>query len=135
MEFTQELSCADYKEALKSNASNKLIRSCSRSELIFDTSVVLTSVTQEYGLICDEILLRSLFNSLYLGGMLIGSFVIGILSDKWGRLRVHLNSCVSKISSGAERAKQAEPNLTPRLPGAIRKKMAKKVAVASEASF
>ena len=46
---------------------------CSRDELIFDHSIVLTSVTEDYDLTCDHSIVRSIFNSLYMGGMLLGN--------------------------------------------------------------
>ena len=60
---------------------------CTREELVFDHSIVTTSVTQDYGLTCDHLIVRAIFNSLYLGGMLVGSFIIGLVSDRFGRLK------------------------------------------------
>ena len=73
---------------------------CSNDELIFDQSIVLTSVTQDYGLTCDDLFVQSIFNSLYLAGMLIGSFLIGMFSDKFGRLKAMILSIFLVSGSG-----------------------------------
>ena len=55
--------------------------------MIFDRSIVKTSVTEDLEMTCDDLYLQSIFNSLFLGGMLLGSFSIGIVSDKIGRVK------------------------------------------------
>ena len=83
------------------NNSNELkTEKCSKNELIFDRSTVLTSVTEDYGLVCDELFLQSIFNSLYLGGMFVGSFMIGMISDKFGRLKAMIFSIFLVSGSG-----------------------------------
>ena len=61
---------------------------------------MLTSVTEDYGLVCDELFLQSIFNSLYLGGMFVGSFMIGMISDKFGRLKAMIFSIFLVSGSG-----------------------------------
>ena len=83
------------------NNSNELkTEKCSKNELVFDRSTVLTSVTEDYGLVCDELFLQSIFNSLYLGGMFVGSFMIGMISDKFGRLKAMIFSIFLVSGSG-----------------------------------
>ncbi len=82
----QALNCQEYVQALlQDNGSTLEIGTCPPEQIIYDASIVQTSVTEDYGLICDRAIVRSVFNSLYLLGMLLGSFVIGIISDKFGR--------------------------------------------------
>ena len=83
----QGTTCEEYKEALKDPQTAKENVTCSRDELVFDRSIVTSSVTEDYDLTCDHSIVRSIFNSLYLGGMLVGSFVIGLVSDRFGRLK------------------------------------------------
>jgi hypothetical protein len=74
---------------LEQNDTTKITSdSCARDQLVFDKSIVLDSVVTQFGLTCDHQIVRSIFNSLYLFGMLIGSFVIGLVSDRFGRLKV-----------------------------------------------
>ena len=80
-------SCQDFKNALKDPSVQKVNVTCSREELVFDHSIVTSTVTEDYGLTCDHSFVRSIFNSLYLGGMLVGSFIIGLVSDRFGRLK------------------------------------------------
>ena len=88
---TSGMNCDDYTSTLATtNISDLKMEECSKDELIFDQSVVLTSVTVDYGFTCEELFLKSVFNSLYLGGMLVGSFIIGLISDKFGRLKARL---------------------------------------------
>ncbi|XP_028514055.1 organic cation transporter-like protein [Exaiptasia diaphana] len=44
-----------------------------------------TSTVSEWKLICDRAYLGATINSCFFAGMLIGSFVTGMLSDAWGR--------------------------------------------------
>ena len=80
-------SCQDFKKALKDPSIQKVNVTCSREELVFDHSIVTSTVTEDYDLTCDHSFVRSIFNSLYLGGMLVGSFIIGLVSDRFGRLK------------------------------------------------
>ena len=59
-----------------------------------------TSVTEDLDMTCDELYLRSIFNSLFLGGMLLGSFSIGMISDKFGRVKALVLSIFLTASSG-----------------------------------
>ena len=58
---------------------------CSNSELIFDTRVVSSSIVQDLNMLCDQAYQKSIFSSLYTVGVLLGSFVIGVTSDTFGR--------------------------------------------------
>ena len=81
-------SCYDYiNSAENSDLEDCNTEKCPKSELIFDRSIVKTSVTEDLEMTCDDLYLQSIFNSLFLGGMLLGSFSIGIVSDKIGRVK------------------------------------------------
>ena len=82
------------------NISKPKTEKCSSEELVFDRSIVHTSITEDYGLTCDDMVVQSIFKSLYLGGMLIGSFLIGMLSDKFGRLNAMILSIFLVGGSG-----------------------------------
>ena len=76
------------------------IEKCPQNELVFDRSIVKTSITEDFDMTCDELYLRSIFNSLFLGGMLLGSFSIGMISDKFGRVNAMVLSIFLTASSG-----------------------------------
>ena len=59
-----------------------------------------TSITEDFDMTCDELYLRSLFNSLFLGGMLLGSFSFGMISDKFGRVKALILSIFLVGGSG-----------------------------------
>ena len=66
------MNCQEYRDALKNPNVKKSSKICSKNQLIFDRSIVLTTVTEHYQLTCNDDIVRSIFNSLYMGGMLIG---------------------------------------------------------------
>ena len=56
--------------------------SCGHDDLIFDWTVVRSSLTADMGFTCDNDHLFSIFNAGYMLGMLTGAFVLGIIADK-----------------------------------------------------
>ena len=94
-------SCSAYiNTALNKSEDCKFIEKCPQNELVFDRSIVKTSVTEDLDMTCDELYLRSIFNSLFLGGMLLGSFSIGMISDRFGRVKALVLSVFLTASSG-----------------------------------
>ena len=94
-------SCSAYiNTALNKSEDCKFIEKCPQNELVFDRSIVTTSVTEDLAMTCDELYLRSIFNSLFLGGMLLGSFSIGMISDRFGRVKALVLSVFLTASSG-----------------------------------
>ena len=83
------------------NIKKEGIETCPPEDLIFDRSVVSSSVTEDYNLVCDQQIIRTIFNSLYLLGMLFGSFFFGMLSDQFGRLKALILSIFAMGASGA----------------------------------
>ena len=98
---TNNGSCSDYiNSALNNPEDCSFIEKCPQNELVFDRSIVKTSITEDFDMTCDELYLRSIFNSLFLGGMLLGSFSIGMISDKFGRVNAMVLSIFLTASSG-----------------------------------
>ena len=64
--------CQEYVQALADPNVIKINVTCTRDDLIFDRSVVLNSFTEYYDLTCGHSIVRNVFNSLYMGGMLLG---------------------------------------------------------------
>ena len=94
-------SCSEYiNSASPGEECTTITEKCPKNELIFDRSIVKTSVTEDLGMTCDDLYLRSIFNSLYLGGMLLGSFSIGMVSDKFGRVKALILSIFLVGGSG-----------------------------------
>ncbi|XP_037094065.1 organic cation transporter protein-like [Pollicipes pollicipes] len=55
------------------------------SQYVYDKSVMHTSAVSEFSLTCGREWLSPLANSLYMGGMLVGSLGFGYISDRFGR--------------------------------------------------
>jgi len=64
----------------------------------YDTSVFSETVITEFNLICDDKYLDGLATSLYMVGILVGSMIFGIVSDKFGRRPVMLGSSIAAFS-------------------------------------
>ena len=56
-------------------------------------------MVSEYGLTCDDHYLRSLVGSTYMLGMLFGSIIFGIVSDRFGRITALMCSVVTMTTS------------------------------------
>ena len=84
------MSCSEYAQEFQTSSANPdsqmKTEKCPFPDLIFDQTIVESSLTQYYDLVCQKSFLQSIFNSLYLVGMMIGSFLIGLISDSFGRL-------------------------------------------------
>ena len=99
-EGSQE-SCESFVGRLSGLSENETeTEDCPAEELVFDDSVVNSSFSIYHGFYCSKFSLFNVFNSLYLGGMLVGSFVIGVISDLKGRLTALMVSVVLLSASG-----------------------------------
>ena len=75
---------------------------CSKEDLIYDRSVMKTTLIEDYGLVCEKaglrseelhytsssqsnVKIRTIYNSIYMLGMLFGSYIFGWISDRFGR--------------------------------------------------
>ncbi|XP_075975244.1 organic cation transporter protein-like [Anticarsia gemmatalis] len=76
---------------------NNLTNYCPCENPQYDTSSVVSSVTSEWDLICDKTSLASLAQSILHVGILTGSFLLGYMSDRYGRKTVVLMSLVLEI--------------------------------------
>jgi OCT family organic cation transporter-like MFS transporter 4/5 len=84
-----------YKDVLQS-----ITVSCSTKELVYDKSVVTSSFSIDHEFVCDRYYLKGIFNSLYMVGMLIGAFILGIIADRWGRRSAFFISTLLVGSAG-----------------------------------
>ena len=55
-------------------------------EWTFDRSVLESTASSEFNIVCDQAFLKSLANTFRMSGLLLGSFFFGWLSDKMGRV-------------------------------------------------
>jgi len=66
----------------------------------YDRSTWPETAVSQFDLVCDRDYLRSLSQSLYMFGVMVGSFVSGLASDRFGRHRVTLISAFGLLASG-----------------------------------
>lgn len=70
------------------------------TEYIYDYSVFKSSALIEWDIVCDKTWLRATSGSLYMVGVLLGSFLFGHYSDKYGRKPVLLIGYAIQVTSG-----------------------------------
>lgn len=81
----------------RGNYTEKL--TCGTSQ-VYDTSQFRTSAVIDYGLVCERAWLRATVQSTYMIGMLLGSYILGDISDRVGRKPVFLSSLVVMVIVG-----------------------------------
>merc|ERR1711990_503591 len=54
-----------------------------------------TTLIEDYGLVCEKAGLRTIYNSIYMLGMLFGSYIFGWISDRFGRMKALMLSTVA----------------------------------------
>ncbi|XP_037793752.1 organic cation transporter protein-like [Penaeus monodon] len=59
------------------------------TKFAFDNSTYASTITSEFGLVCDYSFLRATFKSVYFLGALVGSVLNGWISDRYGRKTMH----------------------------------------------
>jgi OCT family organic cation transporter-like MFS transporter 4/5 len=60
----------------------------------FDTSFRESSITSEWSIVCDQKWLRAVIQAVYMGGLVTGSFFMGDLSDRYGRVPILFASSI-----------------------------------------
>ena len=67
---------------------------------MFDDSVVTSSLVRDFGFVCGDSRLRSIYSALYMLGMLFGSYLFGWISDTYGRLNALMMAVVTVSLAG-----------------------------------
>ena len=62
-----------------------VVGTCSKSDLVFDRSVVASSASVDFGLTCEESKWRAWLGTAFQFGMLAGSWGVSEVSDRFGR--------------------------------------------------
>ena len=90
-----QISCNAFLSILRSsNATNNIIEeTCPIDQVVYDKSVVDSSLATRFEFACGRFALRGIFNSFMMVGMLIGSFPVGMFSDRFGR-KLALAACI-----------------------------------------
>ncbi|KAH8332812.1 hypothetical protein KR074_011293 [Drosophila pseudoananassae] len=96
-----EIYDVEYSEAYLNGSiprSTNQTRSC--SAYVYDRSKYLNSAVTEWDMVCDRSLLSATSDSLFMLGVLLGSFIFGQMSDKLGRKPTFFASLVIQLIFG-----------------------------------
>ena len=93
-------SCDFYLSQIERNASDIRLMTCSTDQLIFDTTVVETSIVTEYGLTCFKSDAKNIIGSVFMVGVMLGSVCAGIFADRFGRLPTLMIGAAGTTLSG-----------------------------------
>ena len=80
-------SCEEFLNMLQNDTIENIIETCDKDQLVFDKSVVSSSLVEDMDMTCSESYQRDFLNSIYMIGSMIGSSTFGVISDKYGRVR------------------------------------------------
>ena len=78
------LTCQDY---MAMNTTELVELPCTNDDLIYDTSVVTSSLLKDFGLSCHRWIETSILGATQMFGVLAGSTVVGYISDRFGRVK------------------------------------------------
>ncbi|XP_040266230.1 solute carrier family 22 member 6-A-like [Bufo bufo] len=67
---------------------------------VYDRSVFSSTIVTEWDLVCNHRKMRQIAQSIYMAGVLAGAFVLGSLSDRFGRKSILTSSCLMMAVSG-----------------------------------
>lgn len=93
-------SCDFYLSELQRNSTDLELMSCTSDDLLFDTTLVEDSLVTIYGLTCDRKWIKSLLGAIFMVGVFIGSYVFGVLADKFGRMPAIMTGVTVTAVSG-----------------------------------
>uniref|UniRef100_A0A0K2TL63 Major facilitator superfamily (MFS) profile domain-containing protein n=1 Tax=Lepeophtheirus salmonis TaxID=72036 RepID=A0A0K2TL63_LEPSM len=79
-------SCKTYLDTISKVNEQNVNQSCDAGSIIYDLHQgVHSSISMESGWVCEHAYIETLVGASYMIGVLIGSFVLGFFSDKYGR--------------------------------------------------
>ncbi|XP_056382927.1 solute carrier family 22 member 20-like isoform X2 [Hyla sarda] len=67
---------------------------------VYDRSAFSSTIITEWDLVCNYRKMRQVAQSIYMAGVLAGAFVLGSLSDRFGRKAILTSSCLTMAVSG-----------------------------------
>ena len=85
--------CDQYVNELQSANNNNIskeifLETCKKSELVFDRSIVESSLVEDFDMTCSDVFQKDLINSVFMIGAIIGSLCNGIMADNFGRMKI-----------------------------------------------
>ncbi|XP_072277505.1 solute carrier family 22 member 20-like [Pyxicephalus adspersus] len=71
-----------------------------RDGWVYDKSIFVSTIVTEWDLVCDLRKMRQVAQSIYMAGVLVGAFILGSLSDRFGRKTILSSSYLMLAVSG-----------------------------------
>ncbi|XP_071750279.1 organic cation transporter protein [Lepeophtheirus salmonis] len=91
-------SCLLYEDPLADHAQDNRTIKCTKWE--YDQSYFNNTIIQEWNLVCDRDYLSKLSQTIYFAGLLVGVFLSGIISDKFGRKKALVPMTIGMATAG-----------------------------------
>ena len=99
-ETASKENCNQYINALTDDSVTKTKASCGYQDLIWDNSVVTSSIVKDYDFTCGNSYKKQIYGVLYMIGMFFGSYIVGMISDKFGRMKALMLGVILIATSG-----------------------------------
>jgi len=72
---------------VKHGDQEEMPATCGATDLVFDRTLMASTVVEEFDLVCDRAGLRTVVNIMYMLGLLVGAYLFGWISDQFGRIK------------------------------------------------
>jgi len=117
LEWSPNYTCSDGKDESTSKGNIDYDGACFRSDNVtsctdfdYDTSLFTSTVVSDFNLVCGRQYIQTLSKTIYMMGMLVGSFVFGWMGDMCGRRMAFLATtiCLTLGSVGCAVAPNVE---------------------------
>ncbi|KAM4017103.1 solute carrier family 22 member 6-A-like [Anomaloglossus baeobatrachus] len=73
---------------------------CCKDGWVYDRSAFSSTIVTEWDLVCNHRKMRQVAQSIYMAGVLAGAFMLGSLSDRFGRKAILISSCLTMAVAG-----------------------------------
>ncbi|XP_018409827.1 PREDICTED: solute carrier family 22 member 20-like [Nanorana parkeri] len=96
-------SCIRFKNAelgLWTNVTSSNNTESCKDGWVYDKSIFISTIITEWDLVCDLRKMRQVAQSIYMAGVLVGAFILGNLSDRFGRKTILTGSYLMMAVSG-----------------------------------
>ncbi|XP_069824407.1 solute carrier family 22 member 6-A-like [Dendropsophus ebraccatus] len=82
------------------NGTSKKDTEVCKDGWVYDRSAFSSTIVTEWDLVCNHRKMRQVAQSIYMAGVVAGAFLLGSLSDRFGRKAILTSSCLALAVSG-----------------------------------
>ena len=79
--------CTIEKTSWKKHEDDDGPSNCNPEHLVYDRTLMSSTLIEEFQLVCDRSNLRAIVNIMYMIGCLVGCYLFGWISDAFGRIK------------------------------------------------